>query len=109
MIQQPTTLSLESQWISPRRLEWILDVGHCTVADWNKKKLIPHFRDDRIIRYEPQAVLQFIIAKTVRARGAQSVVSSPLSVAQTLPEEAWVRIERLVADQVRAQLERKAA
>jgi len=85
-----------------------MDVGHCTVADWNKKKLIPHFRDERIIRYAPENVLAFILSKTVSSRTATfrmaPTYQSPAPAIQTLPDETWKRIERLIADQLRAQL-----
>lgn len=109
MIDSLPSLSLESQQITPKRLEWIMDVGHCTVADWNEKKLIPHFKLERIIRYAPENVLNFILSHTVRARAAAapSAYSSSPTI-HRLSEDAWKQIERLIADQVQAQKEKAA-
>ena len=102
MTSDATTLDLNAQWISPPRLQWILDVGHWTVSDWNKKKLITHFRDERIIRYQPADVREFILGKMLFARSARSAVLNPVSPIVRLDEETLERLARLTAVQAKA-------
>ena len=110
MTNPPTILSLDSQQITPKRLQWIMDVGHCTIADWNEKKLIPHFREERIIRYAPENVLRFIVSHTVRSKARQPGLAPFVNPAApvVLTEDAWTRIERLIKDQIEAQKGRAA-
>lgn len=110
MIEHPTTVSLDSQWVKPPELEWIMNVGHCTVADWNKKKLISHFRDERIIRYPIEDVRRFILSKMVWARPKQLSVSlNPTPILVSLDAEALEQLARLQALGVAALMERRKA
>lgn len=97
-----------TQWLTPARLQWVMDVSTTTVQQWNSDGLIARFHHGRIIRYAPAAVLEFIARHTLAARGRIEArgwqIETPLLTAQ-----AWERIERLIADQVRAQREAAGA
>lgn len=96
----------QSQLLTPARLGWVMDVGETTVASWlssskGRPPQITHFRQGRLIRIEPAAVLEFIARNTVRARaGGTFNIQHPTSNI----ELDWGRIERLITDQVRAAL-----
>lgn len=87
----------ESQWLTPARLRFVLDIGESTEAAWREAKLISYFRQGRLVRYDPAAVLEFIARHTVKARGMQNAEGRRQN-------EEWLRIERLIADQVRVQV-----
>jgi len=89
-----------AQMITPAKLAWVFDIGHTTVEQWNKRRVIPFYKHGRLIRYQPGVVLDHIVRHTLRARG-QEVENSGL----LMTEGAWVRIERLVELHVRARFE----
>lgn len=96
----------DSQLLTPARLCWVLDVGESTEAAWREAKLISFFKQGRTIRYEPEAVAAFIARHTTNARAAIAK-ATPAKIATAAPAieaEAWAKIQRLIADQVRAQL-----
>lgn len=81
-------------------------VGESTVWEWNEQKAITHFHRGRIIRYAPQSVLEFILKSSVQMRSRPAVLL-PTPGAQ-LSALDWARIERLIADQMDAKLEKAA-
>jgi len=99
---QPSTLN--SQLLTPARLMWVLDIGESTEAAWREQKMISFFRQGRIVRYDPAAVLAFIARNSVRARSLKSNVQSLKSTTGDVRLETldWVRIERLIGDQIEA-------
>lgn len=91
--------TFNSQLLTPERLRWVLDIGESTEAQWRAQKAIAFFQRGRVIRYTPAAAWEFITRHSVRARG---VASSKFQVPSS--ELDWQRIERLIADQVRARV-----
>jgi hypothetical protein len=91
---------LNFQMLTPERFRWVLAIGESTEAEWRAQKRVAFFKVGRAIRYTPAAVLELIQGNTRRARGAgTSNIQHPTSNI-----EEWGRIERLIADQVRAQV-----
>lgn len=99
--------TFNSQFLTPARLRWVLDIGESTEAAWREAKAIQFFRQGRVVRYDPAAVLDFITRNSLKARGssARTLDFRP----ETLDSAAWQRLERLIGDQVAAQLGRQAA
>ncbi len=93
---------LNFQMLTPERWRWVMDIGESTEAEWRTKKKIDHFKEGRIIRYTPEAAIAFIQARTRKARGIGAGEAVMLSM---VAGEDWRRIERLISDQVRAQLQ----
>ena len=103
------TLNFQFQMLTPADVCWVLDVGESTEAAWRERKLISFFRQGRLVRYTPEAVMEFIARNTVRARGQLVNQRISESVSGQISELDWRRIERLIADQARAQAERLKA
>lgn len=99
MIEPPT---FESRLLTPERFRWVLDVSESTELAWRAEKAVAFFRRGRVVRYAPEAVLEFILKHTVKARGQRTEGGGPRSDF-CLPASDWPRIERLIADQVNAQ------
>jgi len=93
--------ALNFRMLTPDRLCWVLDIGESTEAAWRERKLISFFRQGRLVRYTPESVLEFIARNTVRAR---AVGTSNIEHRTPNTELDWPRVERLIADQVAAQL-----
>ena len=77
--------------LTPKELERIFDVSPRTVAKWMATKRIPFFRIGRVVRFNPDDVVEFIFANTVRSRRAHG--------APMRPEEEilmWTRVEALI-------------
>lgn len=110
MIATAPTISLESQQLTPAQLRWIMNVGDSTVHEWldGTTPALSHFRRSRLIRISSEAALEFIFRNTVRARGAGEPLLVPQGQPLMFPEEAWQRIERLIAEQVEAKIRRAA-
>jgi hypothetical protein len=97
-----------TQLITVERLAWIFDVSPRTVATWTggrkKKPQITLFRNGHVICFTPAAVLEFILAHTVRAY-------HPAGLVPRLAEEDFERLaqrmERFLEIQLAAR-ERKA-
>lgn len=89
-----------SQFLSPKKLAWVMDVGETTVADWLKPgergrpPMITHFRQGRIIRVMPEEALRFVWAYTLRA-GDQNRSVEPLNCRTLNPEQFEVLAARL--------------
>ncbi len=84
-----------SQFLTPARLMWVLDIGESTEAAWRAEKRISFFRQGRVVRYDPAAVWDFIRRYTLHTRPATVIHPS---------NSDWLRIERLIADQVEQRL-----
>lgn len=87
------------RWLTPARLRAVLDVGESTEAEWRRARRIAFFRQGRVVRYAPAAVWEFLARHTVNARG---LPAGPGAAGPGTPD--WGRIERLIADQVRAEV-----
>jgi bifunctional DNA-binding transcriptional regulator/antitoxin component of YhaV-PrlF toxin-antitoxin module len=88
---------MERRFITPERLREILGISETTELEWRRRKRIAVFKVGRVVRYDPAEVLEFIRRHTVRGR-ALGQIPNPES---QIPNDAWDRIERLIADQVR--------
>ena len=103
------------QFLTPKRLAWVMDVGESTVADWLRSErgrppLIAHFRQGRLIRIEPSEAARFVWQYTlVRAARQPQTQTVELLNCRTLNPEQFevlaVRIERFTSGQLRALLE----
>ena len=99
MIPAAPLPSLGSQLLTPARLAWVMDVSDRTVAEWTggrrRKPQIACFKKGRLIRFAPEAVLQFIVAHTVLPAGRGPAMVAPKLEPEQL-ELLWQRIERLI-------------
>lgn len=99
MIPAAPQPSLGSQLLTPAKLAWVMDVSDRTVAEWTggrrRKPQIACFKKGRLIRFAPEAVLQFIVAHTVLPSGRGPALGSPKLEPEQL-ELLWQRIERLI-------------
>lgn len=75
-----------------------MDVSNRTVAEWTggrrRKPQIACFKKGRLIRFAPEAVLQFIFIHTLLPTARSATQSPKLDPEQF--EILWQRIERLV-------------
>lgn len=98
MIPTAPLPSLGSQFLTPARLAWVMDVSDRTVAEWTggrrRKPQIACFKKGHVIRFAPEAVLQFILAYTLLPAGRAALPTPKLEPEQF--EQLWQRIERLV-------------
>lgn len=85
----------QSSHLTPARLQWVMDVGETTVGEWVKNREIEYFKKGRLIRFSPEAVLEFIGRYRVKAR---LKAAAPLNIEPG--SEAWARLERLIRDQI---------
>lgn len=92
---------LDSQLLTPARLCWVLGVSERTEREWRDAKLITFFKQGHNIRYEPAKVLEFIARHTTQAK---SLRPGTAGATAAIDVEAWAKIERLIADQVKAHL-----
>jgi|ERR1051326_732433 hypothetical protein len=99
---QPEEPTINWQMITPARLAWIMAVGETTVTEWNRKEEIKRFRKGRLVRYKPAEVLAFIARNSTRSKAGRQI--SPIAGQAEDDAKFWARIERLIADQVKAQL-----
>lgn len=111
MNQNPASLSLDSQLLTPARFAWVMDAGHSTVEQWLRTKQVTHFRKGRFIRIAPEAALAFILAHTVKSRWGMLPGPGFAAAAPALNEkqfgELWERIERLIVTQLEARPEQE--
>lgn len=101
MISSVPKPSLETQWLTPARVAWVLDVSERTVRQWYADNEIAHFRVGHVIRSAPEAVLHFILENTRRGKAAPATA---LGTAR-LDDQAWGRIERLIKVEMQAMKE----
>lgn len=98
MIQSAPLPSLASQLLTPAKLAWVMDVSDRTVAEWTggrrRKPQIACFKKGRVIRFAPEAVLQFIFAHTILP--TQRVGSQLPKLDPEQFELLWRRVEKLV-------------
>lgn len=109
-----TLPQFESSYLTPARLQWVMDVGETTVAEWIKNRELEYFKKGRLIRFAPEHVMAFINRYTVRPRrpavgalssGAPGGTANGAAAADGLPPGAmWTRVERLIVDQVNSVL-----
>jgi hypothetical protein len=76
---------------TPADLQEILGIGESKELELRQSGQISHFAHGKTIRYTAAAVLEFILANTVRARRAPGAQLDPLQF--TLD---WARIQRLI-------------
>lgn len=99
MIAAAPEPSLGSQLLTPAKLAWVMDVSDRTVAEWTggrrRKPQIACFKKGRVIRFAPEAVLQFILAHTILPASRGGLSGAPKLEPEQF-ELLWQRIERLI-------------
>lgn len=88
------------QLLTEERCAWVLAIKKRTLRDLRRRRAIPFFKVGNLVRYEPAAVLAFIRQHT-RAPRRPAGAAGPGAVTD-MDAAAWERIERLIAEQVRA-------
>lgn len=102
------TETLESKYLSPARLAWVLDVCEDTVLREIARKRIDACKVGRLIRIPPEAALRYIARRTVRAQESLPFAGG----ARMHPDEfdeLWRRIERLVSQAAPMRAQKEAA
>lgn len=101
MISSVPTPTLQSQFLTEEQVAWILQVGDRTLRDWRKQRRIPFFKHGKnIVRYDPAAVIAFIMSNTT---GIVRPASPALSMLPT--DLVWQRIERLIQTAIQTRLD----
>jgi excisionase family DNA binding protein len=97
----PPQVSLTTQWLTPAKVAWLMDVGESTVAEWYQSGELEHFKHGRKVRIPQEGLLKFIYGRLRRSR-------SGTEPAQELSQEQldvlWRRIERLILATIEAQI-----
>ena len=105
MKDQPPTLSIGSRMLAPKEVAWIMSVGESTVAGWLDRGELAHFKEGRLIRVAPDALLDFILKRTRVERGYRRGAAGPAEHPAELSAGDWARIERLVDTTIQSKLE----
>ena len=98
--------TFESQFLTPAKLAWVLDVSERTVGNWLSERWIPHVKiGGQLVRIDPQAAAQFILTHTRlgRIQPAAHLEPAPLTAEQF--EQLCRRMERFIECQVMARKE----
>jgi excisionase family DNA binding protein len=88
--------------LTPKDVGWVMQVGESTVAGWLDRGELPHFREGRLIRIAPEAMLEFILKRTNVERGYRP--GPHIYGCDTVDATAWQRIERLIETAVESKL-----
>jgi excisionase family DNA binding protein len=108
MISSPPIASLQSQFLTPARLAWVLDVCEETILREIKRKRIEATKVGRTYRVSPESALEYLKRSAVRANGIPAVGSQLVgNAAPGEAEEVWRRIERLIQSAVQVELRRQ--
>ncbi len=121
MIPTLPTPNLESQFLTEKKLAWVLDLSESALR--HKRSLenppIPFFKDgQQITRYDPQIIAAYICANTIGRLGPEAMQwvavgpfgpGGPLSSSENARAVAmfWQQISRLIQTQVQAAVERE--
>ena len=93
--------SLDSQWLTPEKVAWLLDISVRTLRDWNRRRVIPFDKFNDLVRYDPAEVLAYLKRNRRASRGLQT----PAGAAGHPGEDMdWQRIGRLIQLEVESHL-----
>ena len=104
---QSTAPTLESQWLTPAKVAWILDIGERTLRDWTERRLIASVKiGGQVVRYDPAEVTAFILRhhRVARAIGTASEVQTA-----SVSDEVWPKLQRLIDNTVDARIAQSRA
>lgn len=89
--------SLQSRFLKPARLAWVMGVSTKTVERWLEDKEVSYFRMGHVIRIWPEAALDFILKRTFVARPGASPVAAgqPVTLDPKQFEVLCQRLDRL--------------
>ena len=92
---QPAPVLGHTQWLSPQRVCWVLDIKERTLREWQRKRLIPFVKLGRkIVRYDPAAVFAFLMQRLHVQK--QRVLSFPAGEGDEEARANWACVERLI-------------
>lgn len=96
----PPSPNLAAQFLTPARLAWVMDVSDRTVAEWTggrrRKSQIAYFKKGRVIRFAPEAVMQFIWVHTLLPARRDAGQAAPPKLEPEQFELLCRRVERFV-------------